>query len=214
MSRKIKGSSKRWLQEHFSDAYVKRAQAEGYRARSVYKLMDISKRYQLLKPKMLVVDLGAAPGGWSELAKQLVGPVGRVVALDILPIKPIAGVEFMQGDFSDPKMAEILLEKIGRQMADVVLSDMAPNLSGLVDVDQERATNLVMAAFNFAVLALKPNGNFLTKVFQGANFTSIQKLLATRFREVKVIKPEASRARSSEVYILGRGFEVGAAPGE
>jgi 23S rRNA (uridine2552-2'-O)-methyltransferase len=201
-------SSQRWLKEHFSDAYVKRAQKEGVRARSFYKLEEINQRYQIIKQGMIVVDLGAAPGGWSEACVKLVGSKGKVYALDILPINPIPGVDFIQGDFSDNDVVTSLLHSIGEHSVDVVISDMAPNMSGIIDVDIPRSMNLVESAFSFAILALKNKGSFLTKIFQGEGFDSFLKLLRSHFKEVISIKPKASRARSRELYLLARGFVV------
>jgi len=199
-------SSKRWLQEHFSDPYVKRALSDGVRARSFYKLEEINDRYKIIKPGMTIVDLGAAPGSWSEVAIKLVGPKGKVFALDILDIAPILGVDFVQGDFSDHTVVSSFLHKIGEHSVDVVISDMAPNMSGIIDVDIPKTMNLVEIALDFAILALKKNGSFLTKVFQGEGFDSFFKLLKSNFNEVLSIKPKASRSRSRELYLLAKGF--------
>ena len=199
-------SSGRWLKEHFSDVYVKRAKSEGFRARSAYKLIEINERYKIIKPGMTVVDLGAAPGGWSQYVAQLVGSKDRVFALDILPMQSIAGVEFIQGDFTKDEIVKILLDILQGKKVDVVLSDMAPNLSGVKVVDQMRALELAKMAFNFAGLVLKQNGTFLLKTFQGGEFDELLKGLRKQFSDVKVIKPDASRARSSEVFLLARNI--------
>lgn len=197
-------SSQRWLQEHFSDPFVKKAQAAGFRARSAYKLIEIQNKFKFIKANMLVVDLGAAPGGWSEYAARLVKPHGKVYALDILPMAPLEGVEIIEGDFSKNEVVADFLQVVGKDKIDVVLSDMAPNMSGLTAVDQARSMNLVETALEFALKVLRPNGVFLTKIFQGEGFDAFLKLLRTTFKEVKVIKPEASRARSKEVYLFAR----------
>jgi 23S rRNA (uridine2552-2'-O)-methyltransferase len=201
-------SSNRWLKEHFSDIYVKRAKQEGFRARSVYKLMEIQERYKIIKSNMIVVDLGASPGGWSEYVVELVAPKGRVFALDILPMQSIGGVEFIQGDFTQDVVMQDLCARLGGQKVDAVLSDMAPNLSGLSIVDQARSMDLVKRAFVFAQMVLKPGGLFLTKIFQSEEFDGFLKSLRRSFGEVKVIKPEASRARSGEIFLLARNFNI------
>ena len=200
-------SSNRWLKEHFSDVYVKRAKQEGFRARSVYKLIEIQERYKIIKPNMFIVDLGAAPGGWSEYVAQSIGTKGRVFALDILPMHPIMGVEFIQGDFTQDVVVKNLESCLNGAKIDLVLSDMAPNLSGLDVVDQSRSMNLAQRALDFAKTVLKPGGVFLTKVFQGAEFDMFLKSLRHYFGEVKVIKPDASRSRSREVFLLARNFK-------
>lgn len=203
---KQSSSSKRWLQEHFKDEFVKRAKHEGYRARSVYKLMEIQERYKIIKPKMVVVDLGAAPGGWSEFVAQKLQKTGRLLALDILPMHPIAGVEFMQGDFTQESVVQGFLALVGNDTVELVLSDMAPNLSGISEIDQARAQALASAALAFANRVLKTGGTLLVKVFQGAGFDVILGKLRYNFKDVKIIKPDASRSRSKEVFILARGF--------
>lgn len=200
-------SSNRWLKEHFSDIYVKRAKQEGFRARSVYKLMEIQERYRIIKPNIVVVDLGAAPGGWSEYVAQLIGLEGRIFALDILPMQPIKGVDFIQGDFTQDSIVKDLCIRISDRKVDAVLSDMAPNLSGLDVVDQSRSMDLAQRALAFAQTVLKSGGLFLTKVFQGAEFDAFLKGLRNDFGDVRVIKPEASRARSSEVFLLARNYK-------
>lgn len=200
-------SSSRWLKEHHEDRFVRQARAEGLRSRAVYKLMELDNRHRLFKPGMTVVDLGAAPGGWSEYAVQRVGRQGRVVAIDILPMDPIAGVSFVQGDFSEPEGLTALEGLLGEARGvDLVLSDMAPNISGIRARDQARAMYLVELALEFAVSVLKPNGCFLTKLFQGEGSDAFMRVTREHFRKVQVRKPEASRDRSREVYLLGSGF--------
>lgn len=200
-------SSKRWLKEHFSDPYVKSAQQKGYRSRAAYKLLEIQQRDQMLKPGMCVVDLGAAPGGWSQIVKKIVGEKGRVIALDILPMEPLSNVEFIQGDFSEPKVVEELLAVIDKQPVDLVISDIAPNISGVSAIDQPRSMYLAELAWDFAQQILKKNGSFLVKVFQGQKFEDFVKILRQNFTKVFIRKPKASRARSREVYLLARGFK-------
>lgn len=201
-------TSAKWLKEHFSDVYVKRAQKEGLRARSAFKLKEIQEKYKFIKPGMTVVDLGAAPGAWSEYVKTLVGEKGRVFALDILPMEPILGVEFIQGDFSETSTVNELIAKVGEHKVDIVLSDMAPNMSGIRSVDQDRSMYLIEMAAVFAMQVLKPNGIFLTKVFHGAGFDALFKLLKQHFQKVNAVKPDASRSRSKEVYLFAHGFNV------
>ncbi len=201
-------TSKQWLREHFSDEYVQRAQQEGYRSRAVYKLLEIQKRDQLIRPGMTVVDLGAAPGGWSEVARNLVGKKGRVIATDILPMDPIEGVDFVQGDFREEAVFEKLMKIIGNQPVDLVLSDMAPNMSGMDAVDQPRSMYLVELALEMARQILKPGGDMLVKVFQGEGSEAYFKELRSEFERLMIRKPKASRPRSSEVYALARGRKV------
>ena len=199
---------KDWMKEHVADAYVKRAKAEGMRSRAAYKLDEIAARDRLLKPGMIVVDLGAAPGGWSQVAAERVGARGRVIALDVLEMRGLAGVIFVLGDFHDAKSVEALERALGGEKADLVLSDMAPNLSGIAVSDQARALELAELALDFALKHLKPQGNFLVKAFQGAGFDSFLKTLRSRFGSVAVRKPDASRSRSSEVYLVGKGLRA------
>lgn len=201
-------TSKQWLREHFNDEYVQRAQQEGYRSRAVYKLLEIQKRDRIIKPGMIVVDLGAAPGGWSEIARNLVGKNGRVIATDILPMDPIDGVDFVQGDFREEAVFEKLMEIIGNQPVDLVLSDMAPNMSGMDAVDQPRSMYLVELALDMARQILKPGGDMLVKVFQGEGSEAYFKELRSEFKRLMIRKPKASRPRSSEVYALARGRKV------
>lgn len=201
-----KSSSKRWLREHFSDPYVKQAQQAGLRSRAVYKLQEIVERDKLFKPGMTIVDLGAAPGSWSELAIKCVGKKGRVIALDILPMQPIDGVEFIQGDFSDDQVLADLLAKIGDSKVDWVISDIAPNMSGVESVDQPRSIAAAELALDFAlsVIGGASAGGFLVKVFQGQGFDEFLVEIRKHFKKVVIRKPKASRGRSREVYILAR----------
>jgi len=202
---RVRGKS--WMQEHVTDAYVKRARVEGMRSRAAYKLDEIAARDRLLKPGMVVVDLGAAPGGWSQVAAGRVGPRGRVIALDLLEMPSLPGVTFLRGDFRDDATLAELERMLGGQRADLVLSDMAPNLSGIASSDQARVLELAELALDFALKHMKPKGNFLVKTFQGAGFEDYLRILRSRFSAVAVRKPEASRDRSREVYLLGKGFK-------
>ena len=199
-------SSARWLREHFTDEYVKRAQAEGYRSRAVYKLLEIHEKDYLLRPGLTVVDLGAAPGGWSQLAARLVGGRGAVIALDILPMEPLPGVTFIEGDFREAAVLERLLNVLNSQPVDLVISDMAPNTSGVKAVDQPRGMYLAELALDFARRCLRPGGDFLTKTFQGEGFDGFLRELRTAFATVAIRKPKASRARSAEQYLLARNY--------
>ncbi len=197
-------SSRRWLREHFSDPYVKQAQQEGFRSRAVYKLLELQERDKLFKPGMTVIDLGAAPGGWSQIVANLVGKKGRVIALDILPMDPLPGVEFILGDFSEEAVLSELLKRLGDTKADWVISDMAPNMSGIDSVDQPRSMELAELAFDFAQQVLQPEGGFLVKTFQGEGFDLFLVALRRYFKKVTIRKPKASRDRSREVYLLAR----------
>ncbi len=199
-------SSRRWLARHFKDEYVKRAHQEGARSRATYKLEEIDGQDRLLRPGMVVVDLGAAPGGWSEYAAQRVGPSGRVLALDVLAVEPIVGVEVLQGDFTESAVLDSLTERLGGQPVDLVLSDMAPNISGIASADQARAIYLAELALDFASQTLRPGGNLLIKTFQGAGFPELRRRMMERFERVLSRKPKASRAESREIYLLGKGF--------
>lgn len=201
-------SSRRWLKEHFDDEYVLRAQREGWRSRAVYKLQELDEKYHLFKPGMTVVDLGAAPGAWSQYAVQKVGKKGRVVAMDILPVEPIAGVDFLQGDFRDDEVYARFLELVGNSPVDLVMSDIAPNISGMEAVDQPRAMYLVELAVEFAEQTLREGGTFLAKVFQGEGFDELVRGLRGRYSKVIVRKPKASRPRSREVYLLAAGRKL------
>ncbi len=200
-------SSKRWLQEHHDDVFVHRARELGYRSRAVFKLDEIQRKDRILRPGQFVLDLGAAPGGWSEYAAAIVGASGRVIALDLLPIEPVGGVEFIQGDFTEQATLDRLLESIGERRFDLVLSDMAPNLSGMSSQDQPRAMLLAELALDLARDYLNPGGSFLVKLFQGQGFEELVKDLRASFSSVKFRKPEASRARSSEIYSLCQGLK-------
>ncbi|NRP53576.1 MULTISPECIES: 23S rRNA (uridine(2552)-2'-O)-methyltransferase RlmE [unclassified Marinobacterium] len=200
-------SSSRWLKEHFDDQYVKRSKDDGYRSRACYKLMEVNDKDHLLKPGMTVVDLGAAPGGWSQVAAEIVGDSGRVVASDILEMAPLGGVTFVQGDFTEDSVFEEILSAIGDEPVDLVISDMAPNMSGNASSDQPAAMYLVELALDMARQILKPNGNFLVKVFQGEGFDPYLAELRSSFKSVVTRKPDSSRARSREVYLLGKGFK-------
>lgn len=201
-------SSGRWLREHFDDIYVRQAQKEGYRSRAVYKLTELDQKDHIIKQGMTVVDLGAAPGGWSQYAAAKVGDQGRVVALDLLKIDSIAGVEFIQGDFREQPVLDQLLETLGESKAGLVLSDMAPNISGVNAVDQPQAMYLCELALELAMQVLKPGGNLVVKVFQGEGFDDYIRDMRKRFKKVVFRKPRASRARSREVYALATGFKL------
>ncbi|MBR9912930.1 MAG: 23S rRNA (uridine(2552)-2'-O)-methyltransferase RlmE [Gammaproteobacteria bacterium] len=202
-------SSNRWLDEHFGDQYVKQSQQDGYRSRASYKLLELNKKDKVIKAGDTVLDLGAAPGGWSQVAAKLVGLKGRVIASDILPMDSLANVEFIQGDFTEDEIFEQLLAQLGKGKADVVISDMAPNMSGMADVDQPRAMYLVELALDMARATLKPNGFFVAKVFQGEGFDELVKDARTSFKSVLIRKPDSSRARSREVFVVAKGFLSG-----
>jgi 23S rRNA (uridine2552-2'-O)-methyltransferase len=198
-------SSSRWLQEHFSDPYVKRAQSEGWRSRAVFKLDELIERDRLLKPGMRVVDLGAAPGGWSQMVRERLGDTGRIIALDILPMQGIGGVEFILGDFREEAVLRQLEQALAGERPDLVLSDMAPNMSGVGAVDQDRSMVLAELAADFAQTHVRKGGAFLTKVFQGQGFDDYVRNLRSQYAQVSIRKPKASRARSNEVYALAIG---------
>lgn len=195
-------SSGNWLREHFNDEYVLRAQREGWRSRAVYKLDELDQKYRLLKPGMSVVDLGAAPGGWAQYAAKALGAKGQVFALDILPMEPLPGVEFIEGDFRDEAVLAQLKNLLGDRPIDLVMSDMAPNISGVGVVDQARTMYLVELAVEFAREQLRPGGTFVSKVFQGEGFDALVLSLRKDFTKVSVRKPKASRPRSREVYLV------------
>jgi len=199
-------SSKRWLKEHFDDPFVKRAQAEGARSRAAYKLAELLARDHILKPGMVVVDLGAAPGGWSQVVARTLQGRGRVIALDILPMTGIAGVDAIEADFRDLGALERLDAALAGAAVDLVLSDLAPNMTGVSSVDRARAMDLAELARDFAETHLKPGGAFLVKLFQGVGFDVFLKDLRARYAKIAMRKPEASRARSPEVYALCTGF--------
>ena len=201
-------SSKQWLKEHFDDQYVKQAQDSHYRSRACFKLMELDDKDRLIRPGSTVIDLGSAPGGWSQVAVERVGHKGKVIASDILKMDPIAGVEFLQGDFTEDNVYEKLLEIIGDSPVDLVISDMAPNMSGMADVDQPRAMHLVELALDLASQVLKPKGSFVAKVFQGEGFDQYLQQCRDNFTRVVTRKPDSSRARSREVYLVATGFKA------
>jgi 23S rRNA (uridine2552-2'-O)-methyltransferase len=198
-------SSHRWLKEHFADPFVKKAQAEGLRSRAAYKLEELIERDRLLKPGMVVVDLGAAPGGWSQVLRRDLGERGAVIALDILAMPPIAGVDFIHGDFREPAAVSALESVLAGRPVDLVLSDMAPNMSGVDAVDQARAMHLAELARDFAEQHLKPGGTFLIKLFMGEGYDAYVQDLKRRYAKLSIRKPAASRKRSNEVYALATG---------
>ena len=196
------------MQEHVTDPYVRKAQAEGMRSRAAYKLQQLAERDNLLKPGMVVVDLGSAPGGWSQVAGRVVGPEGRVVGVDLLEMLPVPGVRFVQGDFGDDAVLIEVEKLLDGRAVDLVLSDMAPNMSGVASVDQARSIGLAELALDFAANHLKPQGNFLVKVFQGSGFETLVADIRRRFVQVMIRKPEASRSRSNEVYLVAKGLKA------
>jgi 23S rRNA (uridine2552-2'-O)-methyltransferase len=199
-------SSKQWLRRHVNDPYVQRSKKEGYRSRSAYKLIEIDEKDRLLKGGLVVVDLGAAPGGWSQVAARKVGPSGKVIAIDLLPMEPVTGVTFIQGDFgSKSGLAKVEAALAGRK-ADLVLSDMAPNMTGIAVTDQARSMELAEIARDFALLHLQPHGSLLIKIFQGAGYDDYLKSLRRAFAKTMVRKPDASRDESAEQYLLARGL--------
>ena len=203
---KKRSSSKAWLKEHRDDPYVQQAQREGYRSRACYKLLELQEKDRLIRPGMTVVDLGSAPGGWSQVAAELVGHHGRVIASDILAMDALAGVEFIQGDFTEDAVFEQILAAIGDAPVDVVISDMAPNMSGMTAVDQPRSMYLVELALDMARRVLAPGGSFVAKVFQGEGFDDLIRDCRDSFGKVLTRKPQASRPRSREVYLVARDF--------
>lgn len=201
-------SSKRWLQEHFDDVFVKKAQVEGYRSRAVYKLKEVDEKESLLKPGMTVVDLGAAPGGWTQYVSERLQGRGRIIALDILPMDTIPDVDFVLGDFREDEVLQRLINLIPEHSVDLILSDMAPNMSGTTAIDIPRAMYLVELAFDFAEKMLKPGGSMLIKIFHGAGFDELVKQARSSFEKVVIRKPLASRARSKETYLLAKGYNL------
>ena len=197
-----KSSSRRWMNEHLNDEYVKKAQKEGYRCRAVYKLIEIIDKNQIITKGDRVLDLGAAPGGWSQVVKKIVGQTGQVIASDILPIEEISGVDFLQGDFTESSVYEKLLSMTKGQKMNTVLSDMAPNMSGQLSVDQPKSMYLAELALDMAIKMLMPNGYFVVKVFQGDGFDAYVQIARQTFKKVAIKKPKASRPRSKEVYLL------------
>lgn len=200
-------TSDRWLKEHFDDVWVKKSREDGYRSRASYKLIELDEKDRLFRPGQVVVDLGAAPGGWSQVAVERVGDKGVVVASDILDMSPIAGVEFVQGDFTEQSVLDELLELLGDRRADVVISDMAPNMSGMAAVDIPNALGLVELALDMAQQVLKPGGVFVAKVFQGEGFDALLAEMRKSFGTVVSRKPDSSRARSREIYQVCKGFK-------
>ena len=198
-------TSKAWMREHVTDVYVRRAKQAGYRSRSAYKLLEILDKDKLVRPGMTVVDLGAAPGGWSQVLAPLVGAKGQVIALDLLEMEPLRGVVVIRGDFSEDSTVKLLEQHTGERSIDLVVSDMAPNISGVGLVDQARSIHLAELAFEFSRHQLKPGGDLLVKVFQGSGLDEFRNALSIAFGAVAVRKPKASRERSSEFYLLARG---------
>jgi 23S rRNA (uridine2552-2'-O)-methyltransferase len=201
-------TSKAWMREHVTDPYVKRANVEGFRSRAAYKLQQIDAKDKLLKPGMTVVDLGAAPGGWSQVAAKAVGPKGRVIALDLLEMEQVTGVTVICGDFQEERTLRAVEHALNGEPVDLVLSDMAPNISGIASADQARAIGLAELALEFAVKHLKPQGNFLVKTFHGAGYDGLVNTLRRSFQQVYTRKPDASRSRSSEVYLLAKALKA------
>jgi len=200
-------SSNQWMQEHFDDEYVKKAQAMGYRSRSTFKLVEIQEKDKIIKPGMNVIDLGAAPGGWSEYARKIVGKKNKVIALDLLAIDPIQGVDFIQGDFRENEVLDELMRVLDGVAVDLVMSDMAPNISGNKAMDQPRSIYLAELALDTAQTVLTKGGTFLIKMFQGEGFDEYKKEVTKSFASVAIRKPKSSRPRSKEVYILAKGFK-------
>jgi len=205
-NRKLSGSSKVWMQEHLDDHYVQRAWKDGYRSRASYKLLEIQDKDKLIRPGMTVLDLGSAPGGWCQVAGRIIGDRGRVVATDILAMDALPDVTFVQGDFREQSVFEEILSALGGEPVDLVICDMAPNMSGNNAVDQPRAMYLCELALDMAVRVLKPDGAFLVKVFQGEGYEEYRQQIRQYFPVLKARKPEASRARSREVYLVATGF--------
>src|ERR1039457_5766334 len=202
-------TSKAWMREHINDPYVQRAKAEGYRSRAAYKLLELDKKDRLLVPGQLLVDWGAEPGSWSQVAVAKLESKGRVVAVDLLPMEPLPGVQLVQGDFREQEVVDALLVALGGRKTDLVISDLSPNISGIGVSDQARSMYLCELALEFARQCLKPGGSLLVKVFQGAGFTEFLAGMRKSFVKVGSRKPEASRGRSSEMYLLGKGFKAG-----
>ena len=200
-------SSANWLREHFNDPFVKQAQKDGYRSRASYKLLEIQEKDRLIRPGMSVIDLGAAPGGWSQVTSRLIGGQGRLIASDILEMDSIPDVTFIQGDFTEDAVLQQILHAVGDSHVDLVISDMAPNMSGTPEVDMPRAMFLCELALDLATRVLKPGGDFLIKIFQGEGFDEYLKDVRTKFDKVQMRKPSSSRDRSREQYLLGKGFK-------
>lgn len=197
-------TTKAWITEHVNDAYVQRARVEGWRSRAAFKLTEIDDKDKLFRPGMTVVDLGSAPGSWSQVAAKRIAPGGRLIALDLLPMEPVHGVEFIQGDFHDDAVLKALADALDGRQVDLVLSDMAPNMSGIGMVDQARVMVLAELTVEFCALHLKPGGDMLTKVFQGDGFMELRRALQQQFQTLQMRKPAASRNRSAEIYLLAR----------
>ena len=202
-----KSKNRDWIKQHINDPYVKQSQKDGYRSRASYKLLEIVEKERMIRPGMTVVDLGSAPGGWSQVASRLVGHEGRLHSLDILPMDPIAGVDFIQGDFTEQNIFDDLLLLIGNRPVDLVISDMAPNLTGAKAVDQPAMIYLAELAIDLTVQVLKPEGIFISKVFQGEGFDQFVRHVRKLFNSVSMKKPEASRAKSREVYLVAKGLK-------
>ncbi len=199
-------TSAAWLKEHVDDIWVKKAQQDGFRTRASYKLMELDEKDRLIKPGMTIIDLGAAPGGWSQVVARKLNGHGVIIASDILTMDPIADVDFVQGDFTEQTVFEEIMQLVNNRPVDLVISDMAPNISGVASIDQPSAMYLVELALDMAQQVLKPKGDFVAKVFQGEGFTEYQQALKPMFDRVLIRKPKASRARSKEVYIVAKGF--------
>ncbi len=200
-------SSKRWLQEHHADQYVLKARKEGYRSRAVYKLIELQEKDHLLKQGQFVIDLGAAPGGWTEYASQFCASKGKIIAVDVLPMEPVADVSIVEGDFTEDSVLNEIMDLVNNQPVDLVLSDMAPNISGIETVDQPKSMYLVELAFDMATSVLGKNGTFVVKMFQGEGFDEVVKDFRAAFKVVKFRKPSASRSRSREVYAVCQGLK-------
>ncbi len=200
-------SSNRWLEEHVNDPYVKKAQVDGYRSRASYKLLEIIEKDKLIRTGMIVLDLGSTPGGWSQVVAPMVGPHGKTIASDILPMTPIPHVHFIEGDFTEQAVFDEILNALSGAKVDLVMSDMAPNISGVDAADQAASMYLVELALDMAINVLKPGANYVAKVFHGEGYDAYVKQLREHFDKVVVRKPEASRARSREVYLVGKGFK-------
>lgn len=207
VNNKLSQSSKEWMKEHLEDVYVQRAQKDGYRARAAYKLLEINEKDRLFRHGMAVVDLGSAPGSWSQIAAQLVGDNGMVVASDILPMDALPGVKFVQGDFREESVLNEILNALDGRPIDLVISDMAPNMSGSTAVDQPRSLYLCELALEMAAQVLKPGGTFVVKVFQGEGYEEYRKAIQAQFKVLKSRKPAASRPRSREIYLVAQGFK-------
>ncbi len=197
---------KAWMQEHVNDPYVQQAQTRGYRSRAAFKLLELAQKDRLLRPGMTVVDLGAAPGSWSQVVRERLGPGGRIIAVDVLPMEPLSGVNFVQADFREEAGLAAVEAALAGTKVDLVISDMAPNLSGIDPVDQARSIHLGELALDFALAHLRPGGDLLVKVFQGSGLAEFQRAIGKHFTKVRVRKPEASRDRSREIFLVGNGF--------